>query len=276
MNLTERFQRSFYFHIKTKHVPVFWHDCGGILNFGDELNSFIIKSLTGKNIERVKFIPRRLASKKVNLCIGSIISGANKNCNVWGSGIISSTSKINCSNFYAVRGPRTQDRMKQLGIIPPLTIGDPALLTPLFYDIPQKKIYEIGIIPHYTEFDILKLQKWPNWISLIDVTSPVLEVVNEIRKCNYILSSSLHGIIVSHAYNISAAWIKLSNDRIIGDNVKYHDYFESVGIYNHKSVEYKPDTLTCSMIDKFEFVIPDTNLIKQIQSNLIQINPFII
>lgn len=274
MRVTERFQRSFFFHIKAQYIPLFWHDCGGVKNFGDELNPFIVKSLTGKKIKRVKYIPRRLANSNVNLCIGSIISGANKNCNVWGSGIINSNSNLSHSNFYAVRGPRTQNRMKQLGITPPTTVGDPALLTPLFYDNPQKKQYEFGIVPHYTELDILKLQTFPNWVSVIDVTLPIFQVIDEIRKCKTILSSSLHGIIISHAYNIKATWIKISSDRIIGDNIKYYDYLESINVKDFNSYSLNNRYNIDKIINELKFPTPSDEVIYQIQKKLIDCNPF--
>jgi pyruvyltransferase len=57
------------------------------------------------------------------------------------------------------------------------------------------------------------------------------DVVNEILSCEYIISSSLHGLIVSEAYSIPNLWIKVS-DKIRGGEFKYQDYFQSIGIMN--------------------------------------------
>ena len=52
-------------------------------------------------------------------------------------------------------------------------------------------------------------------------------VINDILSCEKTISSSLHGLIVSDAYNIPNKWVKF-NDKINGDDTKYYDYFKSV------------------------------------------------
>ncbi len=52
-------------------------------------------------------------------------------------------------------------------------------------------------------------------------------MIENINKCEFIASSSLHGIITADAYNIPSLWIKLSNN-IIGGHFKFQDYMLSV------------------------------------------------
>lgn len=50
----------------------------------------------------------------------------------------------------------------------------------------------------------------------------------EIVLCNLIISSSLHGLIVSDVYNIPNVWVEFAG-AIGGDHFKYLDYFQFVG-----------------------------------------------
>src|SRR5690606_2919216 len=59
--------------------------------------------------------------------------------------------------------------------------------------------------------------------------SPELAVVDQIRACRVILSSSLHGLVVAHAYGIPAAWVQFS-DKLSGDGSKFRDHAASIGV----------------------------------------------
>ena len=92
----------------------------------------------------------------------------------------------------------------------------------------MKKKYDLGVVPHYIDKRGRK--------AAIDLGLPIidplrrdpLEVVDEIRQCHSIVSSSLHGIIVAHAYGIPAAW--LACNRLCGDGVKFEDHGQAVGL----------------------------------------------
>jgi len=97
----------------------------------------------------------------------------------------------------------------------------------------------------------------PN-ILVIDVCDDVETVIDNIRKCKKTLSSSLHGIIMSHAYGINCAWIKFSN-YVFGDDVKFLDYSYSLNLRDVKEsallkeVELKYDNINylTNLVDKF-------------------------
>ena len=93
------------------------------------------------------------------------------------------------------------------------------------------KKYRLGIIPHFDDFDhpalvgfkndpkvlMIKMEGYKNW----------LEVLDQICSCEYIASSSLHGLIMSEAYDIPNLWIELSG-KLMGGHFKFHDFFLSM------------------------------------------------
>ncbi|WP_211344911.1 polysaccharide pyruvyl transferase family protein [Spiribacter vilamensis] len=133
--------------------------------------------------------------------------------------------------IYAVRGPRSMKRAHQLGYECPDIFGDPAIVLPKVYAPIVERKYRLGIIPHYSDFEKVSLLLQHRYdLHVVDVTQSVETVISEILSCEATLASSLHGLIVSHAYGLRSTWIA-SEDRLIGDNIKFVDYLESVGLY---------------------------------------------
>jgi len=264
---------SIHYNSNPKSISLYWYDCG-VSNFGDELNPYLISKLTNKKINKVKCIPILYSNVKILVPVGSIISKASMKTIVWGSGIIDSKHNINNSDFRAVRGPRTQNRLKELGYNVPEAIGDPAMLLPIIYNRKVDVKYEYGIIPHYTDFHLFENLNYPDNILLIDITNDVEKFIDDIRSCKRTVSTSLHGIIVSNTYNIKSAWISVS-DKIYGDNIKYQDYFESVNLFNIKTEHIKPsEFIDSETLKQLNYIIPEEKIVKSIQENLISSFPF--
>jgi hypothetical protein len=197
-----------------------WMQGEKVQNFGDVL--------TPKLLEYYE-IPFEYEKSEMNaICIGSIASKATDGCIVLGSGIAWQNTKLNPkADWRFVRGPLTRNALIKSGGNCPEIYGDPALLLPIFCE-ESKKEHDIGIIPHYKEYRIVK-EKYPN-MNVINLNNQdPLYVAKEISKCRKTISSSLHGIIASHAYEIPCAWVKFS-DLIIGDDTKFKDHFQSVGL----------------------------------------------
>lgn len=217
----------------TINIPVFWFT--GKNNFGDEINLYLIEKLSKKKV--IKVLPKYFFNTHY-LCIGSILEKTQKHSIIWGSGFISQNSKVKKpKKIYSVRGPKTREKFLEHNIECPEVYGDPALLLPLFYTPKFNKQYDIGIVPHYVDKEIAKnmtIFKGNN-IKIIDIQQEnILNFIEELSQCSLILSSSLHGLIVSDAYGIDNMWIKFSTN-VVGDDFKFYDYFESVGRLNEKS-----------------------------------------
>jgi pyruvyltransferase len=198
-------------------------------NFGDILSPIILENISGKKVNRIR---SSYFNKKHYLGIGSILDRATNHSVVWGSGFISEKSTFisKPNKILAVRGKLTREILINNGVDCPEIYGDPALLLPRYYKPKITKNYKLGIMPHYIDKsnDNLKKFKNDNEILIIDIqNSNPLNVIDLMLSCERIVTSSLHGIILSDAYKIPNLWVSFSNN-IIGGNFKYHDYFSSV------------------------------------------------
>lgn len=260
-------------------------------NFGDALGTPIVeflsekKILPSKNISRFLFKFFRFKNYAV---VGSILQWIKKDSVVWGAGFIDNIrvgeDQIP-SKVFAVRGPKTRENYLNQNIFCPEVFGDPALLLPLMYYPKISKKYKYGIIPHYFDFNhdwVIKMRARKD-ILIIDlmVYTNYRMIVEQILSCEKILSTSLHGLIVSDAYKIPNIHIKLS-DKVVGGNFKFEDYYLSVhkdfqqpinpeGVdvdnlkfnYQEIQIDIKKLLLSCP------FVLPEKrdNLIEKLQSS---------
>lgn len=207
-------------------------------NWGDDINLILPSLMTGK-----KTVPYNILMPSVRdqvteniMCIGSIINWlCDPKSIIWGSGAISDKIPLQQApcKIMAVRGPLTYRYLTSLGIPCPQIYGDPALLLPQYYQPVVRSEKFIGIIPHVTELNhpaITRYKNTPNIriINLRDYAGDWKNIINEVNQCKYILSSSLHGLIIAAAYGVPYVWIQLS-DHIIGGEFKYHDFFKSIG-----------------------------------------------
>jgi pyruvyltransferase len=200
---------------------------------GDVLTRYAIEQSTG---EKVQFVSD---FKSPHLFVsGSILREATDNAIVVGSGFNGNNQKLNGDpKIYSVRGPLT---LKQLphryGDLP---TGDPALMLPLLYKPEVEVEYDLGIVPHYIDSDSRVITEYVNKsnfkVNVINILADVEEVVDEINKCLFIISSTLHGLITAHAYGVPGIWVEFS-DKVAGGGYKFLDYFRSMGV----SGELKP------------------------------------
>ena len=183
-------------------------------NFGDLLSSFIFEKITG--IKPVFYNISEEKNKYTHyISIGSIINYSNSNSIIWGSGTITKKlKKIDFHKVFCVRGPRTRQALLQYYNDIPEKYGDPALLTSLLYKPKNEKRYKIGIIPHIIDYnEICKKFENHNNICVINLSidnnpENFQKTIDEINACNFIFSSSLHGIIIANAYNIPVVRFK--------------------------------------------------------------------
>lgn len=203
-------------------------------NWGDHINPYIIEKMTGKTVLQSTF-----GWTEHLLAVGSILRNANSNSIVWGSGFISKTSKFRVTpkKIAAVRGPLTGQRLIELGYENPEVYGDPALLMPRFYNPEIVKQHKIGLVAHYAEKNDAVVDYLASLgVYLVDIQLPVEAFVDQLCKCETIISSSMHGLIAADAYGIPNRWLMLS-DKLVGGQFKFQDYYNSIGVFDETPVK---------------------------------------
>jgi hypothetical protein len=225
-------------------------------NFGDELNTILFEKIFGiqfnlcTNIYCADYIaigsilgwghiPQNV--RQLIKMVMLFLLGYNRKKIVIGSGLLAEPpqnkmfiGKIDCK---VVRGKLTQEFLKKKGLLKgEVVLGDPGLLASFLYDGNSNKKYKLGIIPHYSDinspviYDIYK--KYAPDCILINVQDNPKKIIKEIAESETIISSSLHGLIVSDSLNIPNLWIE--NQWKYGhlDHFKYLDYYSIFDINN--------------------------------------------
>ncbi len=244
-------------------VHAFWCRIPSRPNFGDALTPWLIRRIYGRS--PVFVFP--IDPKPKYFVTGSLMNYAGPNCIIWGAGIMSRRDVISPrSSILGVRGPLTLKRANECGVECPDVCGDPALLLPRLYRPQVQKKQGIGIIPHFSDMPRLAVVWRPSSeLHLIDIQSPIEVVIDQITRCEWVASSSLHGIIVSHAYGIKAAWLKFRN-LPSGDGSKFLDYYLSTGVANPSPVESAYDRIDSDELERHAFLptaLPDTERLWQ-------------
>lgn len=276
---------------------VYWNQ----INLGDLLGPFIVSKLSGLSVIHknlyilgikgqlnllLSFLQSKISKKeffetlfffeKNLLTVGSILALGNKRSIIWGSGFMNKNESFRGGQVYAVRGKLTNEKLLAMGFKGCDVFGDPALLLPLLVSPAGKKISDIAIIPHWKEFDFFQ-KEYGNKYKILDIRTINIEgFIAELTSCRYVLSTSLHGIIISHAYGIPALWIK--KGYIDTDGFKFYDYFSSVdipfynGILNFDS--YLKDNDWRGLFMHYEKYMLPYKSISSMQKDLLKVAPF--
>ncbi len=212
---------------RRERVRAFWCRIPSRANFGDALTPWLIRRLTGLSPRFTR--PDEPVHKY--LVAGSVVAYAGAQSTVWGAGILARDDEPSPeAEFRCVRGPLTRDRVLRCGGTCPETYGDPALLLPHLYTPSPRERSGIGLLPHFSDLPrVAASLPQSDDVRLIDVKSGVERVVDAVTSCELVASSSLHGLIASHAYGVPAVWIKF-RDLPSGDDSKFRDYLLSAGL----------------------------------------------
>ena len=246
----------FYYRLRQsiKHDVIFsqsWafiRGAAGIcFNWGDELNKYFFSYVTGMKTAFTFHSLSRFLNLKHYFLIGSILTFYNMDgAVIYGSGSIKPDNPRGIpESVISVRGPLTRELMLKHGINCPAHYGDPALLLPVFYTPKKINLHtEFSVIPHWrtmkygnkilnqimnqSKCNVVNMRKYKCWTDIIDV----------IAGSSFVLSESLHGLIVAETYNIPCVWVEFRQHFSWSDwNFKFHDFYESIGKYDMQSIK---------------------------------------
>jgi len=243
-------ESAYWFRSKSQHN-----------NAGDEVTPYLYEKITGKKLTRIDRNRNRNRNNDYHVIgCGSILTSASSKSIVWGTGAMFPdpfTKRVH--QIRAVRGPLTRNViLKGRKNDCPEIYGDPGLLLPLFFSPIVAIKYRVGIIPHYIDYEIVK-KMVPSDVVCINIKAPLEQVITQILECENLMSSSLHGIIFSHAYSRPCAWLDqtyLSGGKIGGGKFKYHDYYASRKITPYPS-PISPNLLTKSSAEDLANIIKE-------------------
>jgi pyruvyltransferase len=156
------------------------------------------------------------------------------------------------ARILAVRGELTRNN---IGAPRDTILGDPGLLVARCLTSTRKKRFALGVIPHFTDNKDPRLhnllRRYKKEILFINIQTTPLAVLKQIDQCEYILSSSLHGMVFADSVGVPNAWIILS-DRVQGKGFKFHDY--------GSALKWKRDPVLIFGDEKLSELITQTSL----------------
>lgn len=227
--LSEVKSRYFLKFENKKLVPIAWMYSERNPNFGDELNFWLYKKITGIEPSRASFGARF----DHVISIGTVLDRANQNSIVWGAG---GTCVNKPKKILAVRGPITKQSCDKLGIECPDVFGDPAILVPMFYS-PKKPVkrHEFVVAPHVSDFPLVN--SWyekDSATSVIDLKTTDFEaVIDELNSGKLVITSSLHALIIALVYGVPVVWARFQSDFTLRHQIsidKFIDFLQGVGV----------------------------------------------
>ena len=203
-------------------------------NFGDAVNALIFQKLSNcatfnhtsdimiagtGSILHILHHPRNRRENRTPIYRSNFV--------VWGSGLNPNSSPIPSSKnmiIKALRGKLTHKLLKDYGIHVPENVpyGDPALLIDkMLPPVSKKIVHDLCIIPHFNDINDPEIKSY-----VVILPSLHFQIVwRKIAECNFIVSSSLHGIVFADVMRKKVRWLTLNNSRKTEGFFKYCDYF---------------------------------------------------
>jgi hypothetical protein len=245
-------------------------------NFGDWMSPYIIQKVTGRGIKFVNELYFRKAPHIVSL--GSIVSCANKDSVVLGSGINSVKDCISQNaNLVSVRGRYTGIAAKHCD----LKYGDPGFII--------SDLYKPKIVDYKTPTHAVVLVRHINHIGVnidfsglcdelsINAARPVdIETfIDELNSYELVITSAMHCFITCISYGIDVILVNFTGkfNKIPGDGIKYLDCLSGVNLKEIKPVDISSnEDFWAILIDREKYIYREK--IKDMEKKIIRDSVF--
>jgi hypothetical protein len=217
--------------IPAGYVLTLWWDLKP--NFGDTVGPWLVQQLTGRPVINSNWLePQRPALFTAGSVFRRLTIPGHR---VWGTGVIGPFTDAELERLrpnrpeaiHAVRGALSRRELtEKLGWDVPEVYGDPALLLPRYLTPAScaKTSGKVAVVPHYAHRKLFSTVEGPR-LRVVDATDGLERVVDQIANASHCISTSLHGVIVAHAYGVPWTWLRIGNQRLAGDTFKFEDFF---------------------------------------------------
>lgn len=199
-----------------------------VANFGDVLGPAIVSRLVGSSARTVA------PDGPALLSVGSILHLAPERSVVWGSGVngkmLAATKDIpDGVAFRAVRGPLTRRFLSGNGFDVPEVYGDPVLLLadvmPELLRVSRAPVRDVLFVPNFNDKDDVSAVAGEHELETLDSQDHVDSVLLQIASSRFVISTSLHAVIVAEALGIPARFVRSPHEHPF----KYRDYLAGTG-----------------------------------------------
>lgn len=211
---------------------LFWFNAA---NFGDALSPFVVSHVAGRPVTHAN--PERAQLFALGSLMGwlhdrySEAPASGHRPLLWGTGCLKPPSRkfLKHVDVRAVRGPISNTLLNEL---PRLPWGDPGIFADELFATPPARTDRIGVIAHHKLADdpaLAALAAAVPQVEVIDVrTFDAMGVVERIASCRYVLSSSLHGLVVADAFGVPNRWLDPRGNHGFSE-LKFYDYATGIG-----------------------------------------------
>ncbi|MFD6139557.1 polysaccharide pyruvyl transferase family protein [Promicromonospora sp. NPDC060271] len=199
-----------------------------VANFGDVLGPAIVSRLVGSSARTVA------PDGPALLSVGSILHLAPERSVVWGSGVngkmLAATKDIpDGVTFRAVRGPLTRRFLSSHGLDVPEVYGDPVLLLadvmPELLRVSRAPVRDVLFVPNFNDKHDVPAVAGEHELETLDSQDHVDSVLLQIASSRFVISTSLHAVIVAEALGIPARFARSAHEHPF----KYRDYLAGTG-----------------------------------------------